>query len=157
MHKRILTPLLLAWLALSAGLPALAAIEERSFDSPEQQERYQRLADELRCPLCLNANLSGSDAPIAADLREQIYEQIMAGRSDAEIIDFMTTRYGEFILYRPPVNPGTALLWFGPPLLLLAGFFIIRRSARSAAETDVAALSSEESRKLDTYLSDRKS
>src|SRR5690606_20477771 len=102
-------------LALIAAGPLLAAIEERQFDTQEQLERYRQLTDDLRCPLCLNSNLSGSDAPIAADRRQEIYEQIVAGRSDGEIIDFMTERYGDFILYRPPVTPGTYVLWFGPP------------------------------------------
>lgn len=142
--------ILLAFMALPA---AFAAIEERQFDTPEQEERYKRLSAELRCPLCLNSNLAGSDAPIAADLRQQIYEQIMAGRSDEEIIAFMSERYGDFILYRPPVTPGTYLLWFGPPLLLLAGFLIARRvMKRSQESAEDADLSLEEQRKLSRYL-----
>src|SRR5690606_26433566 len=96
---------------------------------------------------------SGSDAPIAADLRQEIYEQVMAGRSDEEIKDFMTERYGDFILYRPRVTPGTYLLWFGPPLLLLVGFFIalrLMRSSQATAEDD--DLSQDEQRRLTRYL-----
>lgn len=146
-------PLKLMLLALLAAGPLFAAIEERQFDNAEQQERFQNLSDELRCPLCLNSNLSGSDAPIAADLRQEIYEQVMAGRSDEEIKEFMTDRYGEFILYRPRVTPGTYLLWFGPPLLLLAGLFIalrLMRSSQATAEDD--DLSQDEQRRLSRYL-----
>ena len=140
-------------LALIAAGPLLAAIEERQFDTQEQLERYRQLTDDLRCPLCLNSNLSGSDAPIAADLRQEIYEQIVAGRSDGEIIDFMTERYGDFILYRPPVTPGTYVLWFGPPVILLAGLLIARRLMKSSqTRTDDSALSAEEQRKLSRYL-----
>lgn len=140
--------------ALLVSLPASAAIEEHSFQNDEQKERYQTLVDEMRCPKCLNANLSGSDAPIAADLRAEIYSQISSGKSDEEIIDFMTARYGDFILYRPPLNPGTALLWFGPAALLLAGFFIVRRMLKAAGNTESSeTLSLEEQQKLDALLS----
>lgn len=149
--RNILAKLML--LALLVAGPLLAAIEEREFDTPEQLERYRQLSDELRCPLCLNSNLSGSDAPIAADLRQQIYEQIAAGRSDREIIAFMTERYGDFILYRPPLTAGTYVLWFGPPVLLIAGLLIARRlMKKSQVSTEDTALSAEEQRKLSRYL-----
>lgn len=149
--RNLLAKLML--LALFAAGPLPAAIEEREFDTPEQLERYRQLSDELRCPLCLNSNISGSDAPIAADLRQQVYEQIKAGRSDREIIAFMTERYGDFILYRPPLTPGTYLLWFGPPALLLAGLLIARRlMKKSQASTEDTALSAEEQRQLSRYL-----
>lgn len=153
--ERFLRNLPVAFLLAILSLPsAMAAIEERVFDTPEQQERYERLIADLRCPLCLNSNLAGSDAPIAADLRQQIYEQIMAGRSDREIIEFMTARYGDFILYRPPLTPGTYLLWFGPPLLLIAGFFIVRRTLRSSQENrNDDELNADERRRLQHYLS----
>lgn len=130
-----------------------AAIEELSFDTEAQHARYQQLVAELRCPKCLNANLAGSDAPIAADLRAEVYDQIMAGNSDEEIIAFMTDRYGDFILYRPPLKTGTVLLWFGPPLLLLAGFVVVRRmvTSRSAA-LEVSELSADEAARLDSLL-----
>lgn len=137
---------------------AHGAIEELEFASAEDQARYEKLVEELRCPKCTSGNLAGSDAPIAADLRSEIYRQINAGRSSDEIQDFMTARYGDFILYRPPLNLGTALLWFGPGLLLLAGLVIIRRmlranSADATAEGGSdAVLSSEEQRKLDALL-----
>jgi cytochrome c-type biogenesis protein CcmH len=132
---------MLSWLLLISGLllsPVWlgAAIEELEFENPEQQQRYKKLTDELRCPKCLNSNISGSDAPIAADLRTEVHEQIRAGRSDAEIKAFMTARYGDFILYKPPLTLGTALLWFGPGLLLLAGLVTIRRMLSSSGKED---------------------
>lgn len=140
-------------------LPAVqGAIEELEFASAEDRARYETLVEELRCPKCTSGNLAGSDAPIAADLRTEILKQINAGRSDDEIYDFMTARYGDFILYRPPLTLGTALLWFGPGFLLLAGFIVVRRMLRTAPATangsggDETHLSSEEQQKLTTLL-----
>ena len=136
---------------------SFAAIEELEFSSPEDEARYHQLIDEMRCPMCLNANLSGSDAPIAADLRVEIYKQIQEGRSDEEIIDFMRARYGDFIMYRPPLRIGTVLLWFGPGVLLVLGFFVLRRllvASRSGAGQET--LSTEELQKLTSLLDDSK-
>lgn len=139
------------------ALSSLAAIEVLSFDNEQQHDRYQKLISELRCPKCLNANLAGSDAPIAADLRAEIHEQILAGNSDEEILEFLTDRYGDFILYRPPLNPGTTLLWFGPPFLLLAGFFIARRMlVNSAALAANDELSGEERQQLARLVATKK-
>jgi len=134
-----------------------AAIEVYQFDSPDQEERFHQLSDQLRCPMCLNSNLSGSDAPIAADLRAEIYEQIIDGRTNDEIIDFMTQRYGDFINYRPPLNRGTVLLWFGPLLLLLAGLLVVWRMVRSNQSVDQAlALTAEQQQKLEKILTGKK-
>jgi cytochrome c-type biogenesis protein CcmH len=144
---------LLAAGLLIGVLTAQAAIEELSFADEAERARYDRLVAELRCPKCLNSNLAGSDAPIAADLRSEIYEQISMGSSDDDIIAFMTARYGDFILYRPPLNAGTALLWFGPLLLLLLGVVVLRRMlATSAANDTDSGLSAEEQRKLASLL-----
>ena len=134
-----------------------AAIEELEFSSPEDEARYQDLIDVMRCPMCLNANLAGSDAPIAKDLRTEIYKQIQEGRSDEEIIEFMRARYGDFIMYRPPLNTSTAFLWFGPGVLLVLGFFVLRRllqTSRSSAAQET--LSAEEVQKLNSILDDTK-
>jgi len=118
---------LLTLLVLMLALPAMAAIEEYAFDSEQQEDRFKKLTYEMRCPKCLNSNIAGSDAPIAADLRMEIYGQIREGRSNDEIIEFMSSRYGDFILYRPRLTMGTFILWFGPAFLLLAGIVIVRR------------------------------
>ena len=118
---------LLTLLVLMLALPAIAAIEEYAFDSEQQEDRFKKLTYEMRCPKCLNSNIAGSDAPIAADLRMEIYDQIREGRSNDEIIEFMSSRYGDFILYRPRLTMGTFILWFGPAFLLLAGIVIVRR------------------------------
>ena len=107
------------------------------------------LIDELRCPKCLNTNLSGSDSPISADLRRTVARMVREGRSDEEIRSYLLERYGDFILYRPRVTPATWLLWFGPAVLLLVGAVVIvlmvRRQRRAAGAAD---LSPEEAERL---------
>ncbi len=137
-------------------LSANAAIEVYQFDNDSQQERFNDLSDQLRCPMCLNSNLSGSDAPIAADLRAEIYEQILDGRSNDQIIDFMTQRYGDFINYRPPLNSGTFLLWFGPLILLLAGMLIVWRMGKNSQKLKPSELTEAEQRKLNDILASKK-
>lgn len=144
-------------LLLAAPLYAAAPIEELSFANAEQEATYKELIQVLRCPKCLNVNLAGSDAPIAAQMRQEIREQLAEGRSEDEIKDFFVARYGEFVLYKPPLDERTVLLWFGPLLLLLAGFYILwRMQAASRGAGDEAALSAEEMQKLQAMLDDSK-
>ncbi|MDD3762604.1 MAG: cytochrome c-type biogenesis protein CcmH [Nevskiales bacterium] len=104
--------------------------------APPQQERYRVLINELRCLVCQNQTIADSNAPLAADLRDQVHAQIVAGRSDAEIIDYVTARYGDFVLYRPPFKRSTWLLWVGPFALLAVGLVgamaFLRRRRRDA-------------------------
>lgn len=95
------------------------------------EDRLRRLANELRCPVCQNQSLADSDAELAADLRGEIRQQLAAGRSDAEIRRFMVDRYGEFVLYDPPFEWHTAVLWGGPFVLLLAGGAMVVHRVRS--------------------------
>ena len=101
-----------------------------SDDDPVVEERLKHLSKELRCLVCQNETLSDSQAGLADDLRREIREQIRAGKSDQEILNFLTQRYGQFILYRPQVTPTTYLLWFGPFLLLLIGLLVLFRYIR---------------------------
>ena len=96
-------------------------------EDPAVEQRLTKLSQELRCLVCQNETLADSRADLAEDLRREIREQIKAGKSDKEIIAFLTERYGQFILYRPRVMPMTYLLWFGPFVLLLAGITILFR------------------------------
>ena len=98
-----------------------AEIEVYQFTSPELELRYQSLTEELRCLVCQNQNIADSHAELAQDLRRKVYEMLSSGQSNAQIIDYMTERYGEFVLYRPPFNMRTILLWFTPVLALLIG------------------------------------
>ncbi len=141
-------------LAFALVLPVSAAIEEIDFADDEQKARYQSMIADLRCPMCLNSNLAGSDAPIAADLRAEIHEQTLAGKSDDEILGFLVDRYGQLLLYKPRLQAATALLWFAPPLLLLAGFFILRRmlSNRRQLAAEQHSLSEQEQQQLQALL-----
>jgi len=111
------------WLSLLAlmvfSVPSLAAIEALQFNSPEGEETYKKMINELRCLVCQNQNLADSDADLAKDLRAQTYTMVQEGKGENEIVDYMVQRYGEFVLYRPRFSATTALLWIGPFLLLI--------------------------------------
>ncbi len=115
-----------------------SAIEVREFNTEVQETRYRELVRELRCTVCQNEPLESSNAPLAADLRQQVYEQILAGRSDFEIRQYMRDRYGDFVLYDPPFAGHTLILWLGPIALLLvalgAGALVIRQRRRMLEE-----------------------
>ncbi len=140
--------LLFLVLALAAA-PAPAAIEAYEFDSAEMEADYNQLVNELRCLVCQNQNLAGSDADLARDLRRETYEMLQDGKSPEQVVDFMVARYGDFVLYRPQFKSSTYLLWMGPFLLLLIVLylFVRRLRARQApVEVDEAALA--EARRL---------
>src|ERR1041385_5192741 len=124
-HSRLLALLLLC--LLSSFAMAQVQEEERPSDDPAIDQRLANRSKELRCLQCQNQTLADSPAGLAADLRTEIRAQMKAGKSDQEIVAFLTQRYGQFILYRPRVTPTTYLLWFGPFLLLLAGLAILFR------------------------------
>ncbi|MGW8391878.1 cytochrome c-type biogenesis protein [Pseudoduganella sp. HUAS MS19] len=90
------------------------------------EARTMALAEELRCLVCQNQSLADSHAPLALDLRQQIRQQLAQGRSEQQVVEFMVQRYGDFVLYEPPLNASTALLWFGPLLLLAFGVLALR-------------------------------
>jgi cytochrome c-type biogenesis protein CcmH len=121
--RRILALLLLGFLPLLAQ----ASTEPTMLD-PVSQKRLVDLSAQLRCLVCQNQSIAESNAELAVDLRNQINEQIKLGRSDKEIVDFMVTRYGDFVLYRPPFKATTALLWIGPLALLLLAVLVFYRT-----------------------------
>lgn len=111
------------------------------FNDTAEEVRFHRLTAELRCVMCQNQSLADSDAQIAHDLRREVLDLIRQGKSDAEVKRFLVDRYGEFVLYKPDVTPGTWLLWFGPALLLIAGGLIVwrvvkKRGGRPVSEPD---------------------
>jgi cytochrome c-type biogenesis protein CcmH len=115
---------------------ALAGEAQPLTQDPALEARLKAMSQELRCLVCQNSTLADSDAPLAEDLRREIRGQMRAGKSDAEIVDYLVARYGDFVRYRPPVNSNTALLWFGPFLLLLAGGFMMFRVLKKQAGED---------------------
>ena len=123
---------------LQIGQSALAKEAVPSAEDPVLEARMMRIAAELRCLVCQNQTIADSSAGLAVDLRNQVREMLARGENDKQIIDYMTARYGDFVLYRPPLKSTTALLWFGPAVFLLGGvitlFFVLRRRSRMAPE-----------------------
>lgn len=126
--------LFLAAIITLFGLQAFAIDKAPAFADPVQQARYERLSRELRCLVCRSETIADSNAQLATDLRRQLRELMAAGKSDQEIMKYMTDRYGDYVLYKPPVSPRTWLLWAAPALLVIGGgivaFFVISRKSK---------------------------
>ena len=140
---RVLPLLLLAattpWVFAKEAAPAAG--------DPALEQRVMTLASELRCLVCQNQTLADSNAPLAEDLRNQVREKMRQGESDNQIVDYMVARYGDFVLYRPPLKLTTVLLWFGPLLLLAGGFVVmLRRVLRRRPAQDFEVTTSEHKR-----------
>jgi len=138
-------------LALSLSLALNSqAMEIRTFDDPAKQQAYEHLVKELRCLVCQNQSLADSDADLAQDLRTEVYNIIQSGKSEQDAVKFLVDRYGDFVLYNPPLKPVTSLLWLGPFALLLGGlaFFALLAKKRSQARAAEPALTDEERRRL---------
>jgi cytochrome c-type biogenesis protein CcmH len=148
--------LLLALFALMVCvmLPAHADEAQRLGDDPAVEARMQHLGEELRCLVCQNQNIADSHAELAMDLKGQLREQIAAGRSDREILDYMVERYGDFVLYRPPLKASTVLLWSGPFVLLLIVVLLLARRLRRRTALAAAAnvLSADEQQRARALL-----
>lgn len=135
--QRLRAGLACVFLAFAVAAPAFATDAAPAAEDPVLEARMTRIASELRCLVCQNQTIADSNADLAQDLRRQVREMLRKGDDDAKIINYMTERYGDFVLYRPPVKATTLLLWFGPALMLLLGFgalaIVMRRRARAAA------------------------
>jgi len=114
----------------AARLLVLLWVGSALAQDPALERRVANLAHEMRCLVCQNQTIAESNAPLAVDLRNQIREQLSAGKSEREVVDFMVTRYGDFVLYRPPFKATTILLWVGPFAFLIAGFYFLLRFLR---------------------------
>ena len=135
---------------------AHAAIDTYEFANDAERDRFRELTKELRCPKCQNQDIADSNAPIATDLRREIYRMLGEGKDNQQILDFMVARYGDFVLYKPALTRKTAVLWFGPLALLVGGLVVIgvivgrRRRTEQTEGSDT--LSAEERKRLDTLL-----
>jgi cytochrome c-type biogenesis protein CcmH len=109
---------------------SVSAQEPLVFENQQQQDRFHQLTQELRCLVCQNQTLADSDAPLAHALRREVYEMLQSGQSDDQIKLFLVERYGDFVLYRPPVQNNTYLLWLTPLILLLGGVLVLRASIK---------------------------
>jgi cytochrome c-type biogenesis protein CcmH len=140
---------------LMSGPAANAAIDAYVFPSKDLSVRYYDLIEQLRCPQCLNTNLAGSDAMIAQDLRREVHRMILEGQTDAEILQFMHHRYGDFVLYKPRFNSSTWVLWLAPGMVFcvaLAGCIVMVR--RRQGQRSVS-LSDPDRQRLDQLLKDK--
>jgi cytochrome c-type biogenesis protein CcmH len=144
---------------VSVWMPAtsLAQVDTFEFETPEQQQRFRALSDELRCPMCQNTSLSGSTGGVAEDLRREVHRMIMEGMSDEQIEQFMYERYGDFIFYKPRLKPETLLLWFGPLLFFLIGAFVLVGIWRKAKGIDAqpVQVDTETQTRIDALLAEQ--
>ena len=153
--------LLVVALTLAASPGALAVQPDEILPDATLETRARALSKELRCMVCQNQSIDDSDAPLARDLRVLVRERLQAGDSDRQVIDFLVSRYGEFVLLKPRFSPLTALLWLGPAVILLIGAFALfmvarRRGAESAAAaTEPPKLTAAEAARLSEILGSR--
>ena len=155
--KRILLAALLALSALSPAItPALAVQPDEVLQDPALESRARAISQELRCLVCQNQSIDDSNAPLARDLRVLVRDRLKAGDSDDKVMEFVTDRYGDYVLLRPPFKATTLVLWIGPFAVLLlgaAGTFLFLRGRRGVpADADTAPLSADERRRLDALL-----
>ena len=129
--------------------PFAESIEASIFETEEQQSRYTQLIEDIRCPVCQGQSIGGSNSGLAKDLREKVREMILDGQSDPEIYSYMVERYGDFVVYKPPVNTKTYLLWFAPLfILILSLIFLFRSTKRNKEKTVNASKDLERAKKL---------
>jgi cytochrome c-type biogenesis protein CcmH len=133
-------------------LPALAGTEMFDFSGNVEEQRYMALISQLRCLVCQNQSLADSDAELAHDLRVEVYEHMQQGQSDQQVVDFLVSRYGDFVLYNPPVKPSTYLLWYGPFVLLALGLILLVKNIRQRGRQSEATFSQEEQARLSALL-----
>jgi cytochrome c-type biogenesis protein CcmH len=129
---------------MSFNTPPAFAIDPLQFKDRAQEVRFQNLTKQLRCLVCQNQDLADSDADLAKDLRKQVFDMMQSGKTDVEIKEYLVSRYNDFVLYDPPLKPGTWLLWFAPGLLLLIGAGVIVSILRKRARPALAEIDSEE-------------
>ena len=144
---------LLVMFVCSLTVAASAQTAQPLAEDPELEKRLQALSQELRCLVCQNETLADSRAGLAEDLRREIREQMKAGKSDKEIIAFLTARYGDFVLYRPRVTPTTYLLWFGPFVFLAGGFiFLYRQLKQRRAQLATQPMTAQDRQRVEELL-----
>jgi cytochrome c-type biogenesis protein CcmH len=128
------------WIQIGALLFALGAhattIEVYQFDNPQQEQAYKELTSELRCLVCQNQDIADSNAELAQDMRHKVFKMLKDGQDKQQIVDFMVQRYGDFVLYKPPLEGRTLLLWIGPFVLFVLGVWLMLRAIRKARRRD---------------------
>jgi len=146
---------LLITLAPVGAPPVQAAgLEAFDFTGKVDEDRFKALIVQLRCLVCQNQSLADSDAELAHDLRREIFEMMDNGKSDKEVVDFLVARYGDFVLYNPPVKPETWILWYGPFVLLAIGLLVLVYTVRKRKHQREPGFSAQEQQRLKTLLGD---
>ena len=140
---RLLLSMMIFWSAQS-----LAVIETYEFSSPDLEMRYKALSQELRCPKCQNQNIADSNAPISRDLRAIVHQQLEAGATDKEVIEFLVDRYGEFVRYRPGVDSNTLWLWSAPIILLMMAVAVVVTQIRKDRDRQTISSNAERANRL---------
>ncbi len=146
---------LLGMVLLAVSALAIAAIDTYEFESEAQRQRFYELSGELRCPKCQNQNIADSNAPIATDMRREVHRLLQEGESDEAIVDFMVSRYGDFVRYRPGLTSQTMVLWFAPVLFLVVGvavLLVLVRRRRRVPDAQNRHLSEDEQQQLRDLL-----
>ena len=152
MIKKLISVLALCLLLGTGTTQAGVTLEAFKFDSKAEEQHFKDVIEELRCLVCQNQSLLDSDAELAHDLRAEVYNMIQAGKSDEEIITFLVARYGDFVLYNPPLKPSTWLIWFGPFVLLLIAAFLLLRAVRRQKNAPAHVITPGERARLDAIL-----
>ncbi|MCU7924796.1 MAG: cytochrome c-type biogenesis protein CcmH [Candidatus Thiodiazotropha sp. (ex Dulcina madagascariensis)] len=129
-----------------------STLAEYTFDESGQAEDFRAIIEEMRCLVCQNESLAGSNAELAVDLRNEIYDMMKTGQNKDEVIDFMVARYGDFVLYSPPLKPTTYPIWFGPLIVFLIGGVVLFRILKRKSLTRETELSTDEQHRLDDLL-----
>ncbi len=151
MPRSSLTALFLCAALLWGGASAFT-LEEFQFENAAEEHQFRDLIGKLRCLVCQNESLAASQADLAQDLRKEVYGMMQAGKSNDEIIEFLVARYGDFVLYEPPVKPSTYFLWFGPFVLIALGGFLLLRALKRKKTEPEQDLSATERARIDQLL-----
>lgn len=144
-------------LLLSLGVASAhsSTLADFKFDDPARERDFRELIEELRCLVCQNESLAGSQAELAQDLRREVYGLLQQGKDKEQVISFLVTRYGDFVLYNPPLKPSTYPLWFGPFVLFAIGGFFLARTLLRKRQSGESELSAEEQERLKTLLAEK--
>lgn len=148
-------PALVLAALLSASTAGAYTLEEFTFDDPAKTAEFRTLTEKLRCLVCQNESLAASQADLAQDLRKEVYGMMRDGKSQAEIIAFLVARYGDFVLYQPPVKPSTYVLWFGPFVLIGIGGLLLLRALKRKKREPEQTLSAAEQARIDQLINSR--
>jgi len=140
------------FLALLLTRPSYTGVEYHEFKQPEQEQQYKTLIKELRCLVCQNQTIADSNADLAKDLRQQVYEMLLQGKTRKQIVDYMLARYGDFVLYRPPLKGKTMLLWVGPVIFLFSGFLMLFFYIRKKNTNQPSGLNKQQHEKISHLL-----